>query len=171
MSSSTDSKSAARPRRSFVRRLLADTRGTATTETVIMIPMFAIVWGCIFFVFSFFQRTITMRSLTRGHTWAYAYIGCSGTGPGTTLDSTSASQSISSGGIPGIVDGIIGALFEIRVGHGHRTATVHAPRVTGGDTMNLTDDNYVTCNRVPATRGSYLGQLMSGLGINIPGVS
>ena len=159
MSSSTDSK---RKGRSFVRRLLADTRGTATTETVIMIPMFAIVWGCIFFVFTFFQRTITMRSMTRGHTWAYSYVGCSGSGPGTTLETQGASQ-ISRSGITGIAETILATIMQIRVGHGHRTTSTARPRVIGSGSISMTDDLHVMCNRVPRSIGGFLSDFAGSL--------
>lgn len=153
-------------RRGFVRRLLADTRGTATTETVIMIPMFAIVWGCIFYVFTFFQRTIAMRALTRGHTWAYSYIGCSGSATGTTLSreggsvipSTTGSSSGDSG-----VDSIVSGLFGLSTGHGRRSSQVSRPRVLGQGTIDIRDELYVMCNDVPAGMGSYLADFAGRL--------
>jgi hypothetical protein len=164
MSSSTDvSGSARRARRGFVRRLLADTRGTATTETVIMIPMFAIVWGCIFFVFTFFQRTITMRSLTRGHTWAYSYVGCSGTGPGTNLSTGSGGGIGSSGSGDGDIDSIVQGLFALQTGTGTRHTSLTRPRVIGGGTMQLSDAEYVMCNDVPRGVLDYTGQFVARL--------
>jgi hypothetical protein len=139
---------------------LADTKGTATTETVIMIPMFAIVWGCIFFVFTFFQSTIAMRSMTRGHTWAYSYVGCHGTGPGTTLGTASAG-SLNNSSIPGIVQTIIGHILEVRWGHGERQTHTARPRVIGGGSINMTDELWVMCNRVPMTTGSYFTDFVS----------
>lgn len=141
-----------------MRRLLVDTRGTATTETVIMIPMFAIVWGCIFYVFTFFQRTITMRSLTRGHTWAYSYVGCTGSAPGTQLDRQGGtlipSTSTSSG--DGGVDSIISGLFGLSTGHGSRNTTVARPQILSGGSLPIRDELSVLCNDVPAGMGSYL---------------
>lgn len=166
MSSSIENRvsdvSPARKRPGFVRRLLADTRGTATTETVIMIPMFAIVWGCIFFVFTFFQRTITMRSMTRGHTWAYSYVGCNGTGPGTQLETTGASQ-IEHSSVTGLAETILGTILQIRTGHGHRTTSTARPRVIGGGSINMTDDLHVMCNRVPRSIGGYLSDFAGSL--------
>jgi hypothetical protein len=151
-------------RPSFVRRLLADTRGTATTETVIMIPMFAIVWGCIFFVFTFFQRTITMRSLTRAHTWAYSYVGCSGTGPGTTLEQVGAGL-LGGGGSSNDsdVDSIISSLYALRSGHGTRQSSVARPRVIGGGSLSLSDGYWVMCNDVPRGVADYFGQFVGRL--------
>jgi hypothetical protein len=165
VSSSTESSSTERAthrkRPSFVRRLLADTKGTATTETVIMIPMFAIVWGCIFFVFTFFQRTITMRSMTRGHTWQYAYAGCHGSGPGTTLSTEGGSiiSAVSSG--DSSVDGIIAGLFALGTAHGHRSASVTRPQVLGGGQIGIRDELYVLCNDEPRSTVSYLAQFVS----------
>jgi hypothetical protein len=143
--------------------LLADTRGTATTETVIMIPMFAIVWGCIFFVFTFFQRTITMRSLTRAHTWAYSYVGCSGSGPGTTLETQGAGLLSGGGAGDGDVDSIISSLYALRTGHGQRRATVARPRVIGGGSLNISDGLWVMCNDVPRGVADYFGQFVGRL--------
>ncbi len=164
MSSCIDVERArARGKRGFVRRLLADTRGTATTETVIMIPMFAIVWGCIFYVFVFFQRTIAMRSMTRGHTWAYAYVGCSGTGPGTTLNREGGG--IIPGGSSGDsgVDSIVAGLFGLSTGHGSRSSSVTRPRVLGDGSIAIRDELYVMCNDVPAGMGSYLADFAGRL--------
>jgi len=144
----------------MIRRLLADTRGTATTETVIMIPMFAIVWGCIFYVFTFFQSTITMRSLTRGHTWSYAYLGCNGSGPGTNLG-TSGATAIQRSSAPAIVEEIIAAILEMRWGHGSRTTSTARPRVIGGGSITMSDELWVMCNRVPRGNLSYFGDLVS----------
>jgi hypothetical protein len=144
-------------RRGFVRRLLADTRGTATTETVIMIPMFAIVWGCIFYVFTFFQRTIAMRSMTRGHTWAYSYVGCNGSGAGTTLERQGGGIIPSSGSSgDGGVDSIVAGLFGLSTGHGSRSSSVARPRVLGTGSISIRDEQFVMCNDVPAGMGSYL---------------
>jgi len=128
-----------------------------------MIPMFAIVWGCIFFVFSFFQRTITMRSWTRAHTWAYSYVGCSGSGPGTTLEATTGGSI--SGGSAGDsdVDSIVQSLFALQTGHGSRTTTVTRPRVIGGGTMNLSDGQFVMCNDVPRDVVDYTVQFIGRL--------
>jgi hypothetical protein len=128
-----------------------------------MIPMFAIVWGCIFFVFTFFQRTITMRSLTRGHTWAYSYIGCTGTGPGTTLSREGGG--IIPGGSSGDsgVDSIVSGLFGLSTGHGSRTSQVSRPRVLGQGTIDIRDELYVMCNDVPAGMGSYLADFAGRL--------
>lgn len=160
MSSSTEFAGSSRTGRGFVRRLLADTKGTATTETVIMIPMFAIVWGCIFFVFTFFQSTIAMRSMTRGHVWAYSYVGCSGSGPGTTLG-TAAASDISRPGVASVAEAIIGTILQLRWGHGSRETSTARPRVIGGGSIHMTDENWVMCNRVPRGTGDYLTDMIS----------
>jgi len=131
-----------------------------------MIPMFAIVWGCIFFVFSFFQHTIAMRSMTRGHVWAFAYVGCPGgsNAPGTTLDTASAMQ-ISHPGVASIIEGVIATILEIKWGHGTRHTRTARPRILGGDGIDQTDELYVMCNRVPRSNGdffmNFVGQLFA----------
>ena len=80
--------------KTWIRRLLADEEGAATTETVIMIPMFVIVWGCIVYVTQVFQATIEMRSRIRRDTWAYAYNSCE------DMPDTGTNLSVSPGFIP-----------------------------------------------------------------------
>lgn len=128
-----------------------------------MIPMFAIVWGCIFFVFTFFQRTITMRSMTRGHTWQYAYMGCNGSGPGTTLNEEGGSVITAASSGEGSVDDIIAGLFALGTGHGRRTSTVARPQVLGGGSIGLRDDLYVLCNDEPRGTIDYLVQFAGDL--------
>lgn len=128
-----------------------------------MIPMFAIVWGCIFFVFAFFQRTITMRSMTRGHTWAYSYVGCSGSGPGTTLEAPSGGLISGGGSGDGDIDSIVQSLFALQTGHGSRTSRVTRPRVLGGGTLDLSDGLWVMCNDVPRGVADYTAQFLGRL--------
>ena len=128
-----------------------------------MIPMFAIVWGSIFFIFMFFQRTIAMRSMTRGHTWQYAYVGCHGSGPDTQLSEEGGSliSAVSSG--EGSVDDIIAGLFALGTGHGRRTSSVTRPTILGGGSMNLRDDLYILCNDEPRGTIDYLVQFAGDL--------
>lgn len=155
--SSTSSKPV-RPRTSFVRRLLADTRGTATTETVIMLPMFIIVWGCIFFVFVFFQRTIEMRSLTRRDTWLYAYTSCvTDPGNGTELSAPDEARPINLGSMASTIMRFLPG-FTIQRSSGARTASVSRPQVLGGGSIGLRDRMWVLCNEEPQ---SVLGMVAS----------
>jgi hypothetical protein len=149
--SSKTSKPAGRASTSFVRRLLADTRGTATTETVIMLPMFIIVWGCIFFVFVFFQRTIEMRSLTRRDTWLYAYTSCeTNPGGGTELSAPDEARPIDLGSMASTVMRFLPG-FTIGRSSGARTASVSRPQVLGGGSIGLRDRMWVLCNEQPAS--------------------
>lgn len=162
-----------RPSRSFWRALLADERGTATTETVIMIPMYVIVWGCIVYVTNFFQNTIEMRSRLRRDTWAYAYTGCSdrpstdtnlpdpsrGILPDTTGGAfESSSRGGASTGEAGGVGGLLGALdglisyvpgLTFRTLVGDRRTGVDRPNVIGGGRLNMTANFTILCNERP----------------------
>lgn len=155
--------------KNWIRRLLADEQGTATTETVIMIPMFVIVWGCIVYVTQVFQATIEMRSRIRRDTWAYAYNSCEdmpdtgttlSTSPGFIPDSTGAgsdAEGAASGG--GGVISILGAVstimsyipglnFESLEGS-RSDFRVERPAVIGGGSMSMGADLTILCNEQP----------------------
>jgi hypothetical protein len=166
-----------RSARSWIRRLLDDEAGTATTETVIMIPMYVIVWGCIVYVTNVFQGTIEMRARIRRDTWAYAYTSCedrpeTGTdldvGPGLIPDPGAGSEAEgaatggagtaagSTGGLAGLV-GMVGDVmrfipgltFESLEGH-RRNFSVERPAVIGGGSMTLGANLVILCNEEPA---------------------
>ncbi len=157
-------------KRGFVRRLLADTKGTATTETVIMIPMFAIVWGSIFFVFTFFQRTIEMRSLTRRDTWMYAYTACqtrpsfSGVATGLQCDNDSNfGGDESTSGAGSLVSTLMRFIpgFSLKMTTGDRTSTVTRPTILGGGQLNLRDRLWILRNEQPQSVTSFLASLIT----------
>jgi hypothetical protein len=149
---------------SWWRKLLADEGGAATTETVIMIPMYAIVWGCIVYVTVHFQNTIEMRMRIRRDTWAYAYTACqdepdtgtnldpsSGIWPddsGTTDGGSSASGSGALAGIDNILSYVPGLTFTTIRGN---RADFHTPRpdVIGGGQLTLAADLTILCNEQP----------------------
>jgi hypothetical protein len=155
------------------RRLLSDERGTATTETVIMIPMYAIVWGCIVYVTQFFQETHEMRARLRRDTWAYGYTGCTdapstltnipeptrGIIPDTTGGAFEGSASGGgstgeSGGIGGLfnaVDNIISYIpgLNFQTITPNRTTSLDRPNVIGGGRMNMAADLTLLCNEEP----------------------
>lgn len=153
-------------RQPWWRRFLADTRGTATTETVIMIPVFAIVWGCIHYVTVHFAATHEMRSRLRRDTWAFAYTACQDA-PSTPTDLTNRSRGLlpndpegtagtveggSGGGALAGIDDILsyipGLNFETLVG---TRSDFHTPRpaILGGGQMDLAADITILCNERP----------------------
>lgn len=156
-------------------RLLLDEEGAATTETVIMIPMFVIVWGCIVYVTNVFQATIEMRSRIRRDLWAYAYTGCedmpetgtnftegrgfipddpSGAGSdGAARDGAATGSDGGIGSMVGMVDDILSYIpgLSFRTYEGHRSDfRVERPEVIGGGTMNMGANLYLMCNEVPS---------------------
>ncbi len=153
-----------RSKRSWWRALLADERGAATTETVIMIPMYAIVWGCIVYVTNHFQNTLEMRMRMRRDTWAYAYTACTdepstntsfnssrGLVPdasGTTDGGASASGSGALAGIDNILSYIPGLTFQTMVGS-RNDFTTRAPGVLGGGNLPLSANLTILCNEQP----------------------
>lgn len=151
--------------RSWWRALLSDEGGAATTETVIMIPMYAIVWGCIVYVTNHFQNTIEMRMRIRRDTWAYAYTACTdepstntnfdppsrGIVPdpsGTTDGGASASGGGAIAGIDDFLSYIPGLTFYTLVGRRDDFTTTR-PDVIGGGELHLAADLTILCNERP----------------------
>lgn len=104
-----------------------------------------------------------MRSMTRGHTWAYSYVGCNGSGPGTTLERQDAGLLSGGSSGDGGVDRIVQGLFGLSTGHGSRNTTVARPRVLGTGSLPIRDELFVMCNDVPAGMGSYLAEFVGRL--------
>lgn len=175
------------PRRDrWWRRLLDDEEGTATTETVIMIPMFVIVWGCIVYVTNVFQGTIEMRARIRRDTWAYAYTSCEDrpetgtdldisrgiipdpTGGAAESSATGGASTGSSGGVGdlvGMVDNILsfipGLNFESLEGH-RNNFTVDRPAVIGGGSMTMGANLVILCNEQPDDVFSFIISAVRG---------
>jgi hypothetical protein len=160
------------------RRLLSDERGTATTETVIMIPMYVIVWGCIVYVTNHFQNTIELRSRIRRDTWAYAYGACQdapSTGTSMSLsrgivpDPSGSSGdpeggargggSVLGGGVVGAIDNILsyipGLNFQTLVGSRSDFRTPR-PAVIGGGELRVAADLTLLCNERPQGALSFI---------------
>lgn len=142
----------ATPRRSRrrLRNLLRDERGTATTETVIMLPFFILVWGLIFYVFDYFHSRIEHQMWTRRHAWRHAYTGCESDGSygRTSMDETGG---FDGEGFVGHVDDVLSVLpgFHFDEIRANRTATVNRPEVIGGGGLTHEREMYLLCNEVP----------------------
>lgn len=104
---------ARRPRR--LRDLLRDTRGTATIETAIMIPVFILIWGAILYMAQGFEAAIDNASVDRQHAWQHAMDGCRSRAPaGTTFrDATDPPGGDLVGEVEGIIDRAIRLLPAI----------------------------------------------------------
>lgn len=69
------------------KELLCDEEGNATTETVIMIPFFIIVFGAILYMGQGYEHAVDNAAKDREHAWAYVMDDCrsSDPHPGTTI--------------------------------------------------------------------------------------
>jgi len=61
--------------------MLWDTRGAAYTETLIVLPVFIVVAGCLFFAHQTYQSSIATAATNRSNAWGYVMDGCQGGGP------------------------------------------------------------------------------------------
>lgn len=126
---------------------LRDVAGHATTETVIMIPVFIAIWGGIWYTHQRHRKAINMAQYTRAHAWAHAYDACEGD-PGTTqIQETETSDA---GFVNGVVDllfgtGLIpGMRFHEVVGE--RETSLERPAVLGEGTVTMRHNLTLLCN-------------------------
>lgn len=146
-------RSSARPKKKLARprgglsSLLADIRGHAAAETVIMIPVLAIIWGGVFYAHQRYVRAIHMSQATRAHVWAHAYEGCEGSPRGDTRISTASSS------MDGFVSGAVELLFIADPGmnfeeiEGRRQGTVQRPAVLGEGSVTVSHQYVLMCNQ------------------------
>jgi hypothetical protein len=126
---------------------LRDVAGTATVETVIMIPVFIAIWGGIWYTHGRYRKAIQMAQFTRAHTWQHAFDSCEGSPPGHTDIGTSSSSS--DGFIDGAVDLLLTGLipgFQIDEIEGHRQTSIERPRVLGSGNAQMGYNVVVLCN-------------------------
>ena len=140
-----------RTRRTF-RELLRDVRGSATSEAVIMLPFFVIVWGCVIFVSHKYERAVEVQAISRQCAWRYAKDNCTGDtrcdlAEGADMADTSMAQANgydAEGEISGASSsggwGMIGTVVDLLSGKEY-TATyrgsVDKPEVIGGGSATL----------------------------------
>lgn len=134
-------------RRTFF-SILRDVAGHATTETVIMIPVFVIIWGGIWYTQQRHRLAINMVQQTRADTWAHAFAeDCSGPSGTTTIQASD--QDVGGGFVTGIVDLLFGgALLGMRIDEveGRRQNSIERPAVLGEGTANYTTNLVIMCN-------------------------
>jgi hypothetical protein len=140
---------------------LRDERGHATSEAVIMLPFFIMVWGCIIWASQSFENEIDLAAKTREHTWQHAMNDCRGaTGADTQV--TDYSGGGISGGIESVfslIDQVAGlfAVMEDWPGltfdeHQYvREDVVTAPNVAGGNNRETYYRTVLMCNEVHDT--------------------
>lgn len=134
--------------RTGVLGFLREIAGNATTETVIMIPVFIVIWGGVYFTQQRYRKAINTVQFTRSHVWQHAYGGCEGTAPaGTTF--TDGADSSSDGFMEGVTDLLFSVPltgFVIDEVEGRRETSVERPRVLGTGSVAMEFNLTVMCN-------------------------
>ena len=134
-------------KRGFI-SLLRDIAGNATTETVIMIPVFVGIWGGIWYTHQRYRKAINMTQYTRAHTWAHAFNACNGGAGGSTNISTGGYSG--DGAISGAVDLLFGSGlipgFNFDEIEGRRNTSLSRPAVLGEGTVSMEHNLVVLCN-------------------------
>lgn len=137
---------------------LRDVAGNATTETVIMLPVFIAIWGGIFYTHQRYRKAINMAQFTRGHTWAHAFAGCEGSPPGTSTTIGERSDSRD-----GFIDGAVSLMFgsgiipgfQFDEIEGRRNTSVERPAVLGEGSVSMGYNVVVLCNERTQADGSF----------------
>ncbi len=150
---------AGRPQKLRNRRflsLLRDVAGTATVETVIMIPVMVGIWGGIWYTHQRYRHAVNMAQYTRAHTWAQAFAGCDGSSPSSTTINTGGYSG--EGAISGTVDLLFGSGlipgFNFDEIEGRRQTSVQRPAVLGEGTVSMEHNLVILCNeQVQGERG------------------
>jgi hypothetical protein len=155
-------------KRRTLRDLLRCIRGSATTEAVIMLPFFAIVWGCIIYCSHRYERATEVQAVARGCAWRHAKDNCDtdtrcSISPGADVSDTTEIQGDIASAQSSAGDwGAIGSVIDLLSGQ-DITATyngsVQKPEVIGGGTANLVGQMALTCNIAPS---GDLGDIISG---------
>lgn len=137
--------------------ILRDIAGNATTETVIMIPVFVGIWGGIWYTHQRYRKAINMTQYTRAHTWQHAYNACDGSPPSgnTTINTGGYSGD---GAISGVVDLLFGSGiipgFNFDEIEGRRETSLERPSVLGEGTVTMQQNLVMLCNEeVQGERG------------------
>jgi hypothetical protein len=147
-----------RLRRPGLLGFIRDVAGNATTETVIMIPVFVVIWGGIFYTHQRYRKAINMAQFTRAHTWAHAFEGCEGDPPGTSTTIGERAESHD-----GFIDGAVSMLFgsgilpgfQLDEIEGRRRTSLERPAVLGEGTVNMGYNVVMLCNERRQDDGSF----------------
>ncbi|HEY8428457.1 MAG TPA: hypothetical protein VIL20_08795 [Sandaracinaceae bacterium] len=132
---------------------LRDVAGHATTETVIMIPVFVAIWGGIWYTHGRYRRAINNAQFTRAAVWTHAFDGCEGGSPNSTeLGDRSDNRD-------GFIDGAVSLLFgsgiipgfQFDEVEGRRFADIDRPAVLGEGNVRMGYNVVVLCNERPAS--------------------
>lgn len=123
--------------------------GHATTETVIMIPVFVAIWGGIWYTHGRYRKAINMAQFTRAHVWAHAFEGCEGSPPGGGTSFSDRADN-RDGFIEGAVGFIVGSGilpgFQFDEIEATRQTSIERPTVLGEGTVSMGHNLVVLCN-------------------------
>lgn len=140
-------------------------QGAATTEAVIMLPFFILIWGGLLWIVQAYNAKIRAGILARDCGWTYAQSGCDEVPPqcsetpvdigaadgGDSSTRSELTSALDSTGIPilgGLISGIFGNLQLAT-----RYYDVSRPRVVGGGQFRATGQFAILCNERPRTIG------------------
>lgn len=127
---------------------LRSTLGHATTETVIMIPVFVAIWGGIWYTHGRYRKAINMAQFNRAHSWQHAFNACEGSpGSGTSITDHADNRD-------GFIDNATGLLFgsgiipgfQFEEIEGRRQTSIERPTVLGEGTVTMGHNLVMLCN-------------------------
>jgi hypothetical protein len=144
-----------RTRRNGPPSLFRDTRGAAMTETVIMIPVFILIWACIIYIYQAYEKKIDLMQHVRADAWHYATNACEGDRGSTTIRTSDYD-----------IDGIVGTVFRILGSAYYRgplreleaedADSIDEPEMVGDDTVHLDYEVHLMCNEEPQELGDII---------------
>ena len=125
--------------------------GNATTETVIMIPLFVGIWGGIWYTHGRYRKAQNMAQFTRAHVWQHAFDACDGDPAGSTDIANRGTDS------SGFIDGVVSLLFASGIIpgfqfdelEGRRETSIDRPSVLGEGTVTMGHNLVLMCNERP----------------------
>jgi hypothetical protein len=139
-----------------LRQLLRDTRGHATAEAVIMLPVFIIVWGAIIFVSQGFEAALDIGARNRQAAWTHVMNDCEGgVDPGVSVSDATDPPFGPLGELFALVDAVFSTIPIYRdywpglVPEERRfrvQTSVAQPRVLGTGSANVNHDIVLMCN-------------------------
>jgi len=148
-------------RRGCWRALVRDTRGSAMTEGVIILPFLIIVFGCIYWVHARYMKRIQVGIEARACAWAYVNNACEGDppagckiDPGATMTNDDFTAELGESGTSAIEElrnavGILGPVLDAVFGRDITTtvqAEVPRPQVIGGGSRKVIAQYALVCN-------------------------
>ena len=141
-----------------LRDLLRCTLGSASTEAVVMLPFFIIVWGCIIFVSNRYERAVDISQDARKCAWQHVMSACENDVECPIADGANLADADFPGAASGylddmgaslpFVDWMFEGLFGKDITAGADTS-VTAPEVAGGGSRRVAGAMALTCNEKP----------------------